>query len=107
MRRPVGQDRGSGDRALDARAQAHGAVFYLFEEVGFAANTTEPEVFHATRGSFAIGGCRPSYVEYVDPPLPEVVERLAALWIRTVVHHGGPFIGKPRLPVFRGYLLDL
>jgi hypothetical protein len=55
-------------------------------------------VFHATRGSLAIGGCRPRYVEYIDPPLPEVMERLAALWIRTVVHHGGPFIGSHGFP---------
>lgn len=40
MRRPVGQNSGRGHRALDARAEAHGAVFHLFERVGFAANTT-------------------------------------------------------------------
>ena len=89
MRRPVGQNRGRGDRALDTRAEAHGAVFHLFEEEGFATNTTEPEVFHATRSSFAICGCRPRYVEYVDASLAEVVERLAALWIRAVVDHWG------------------
>ena len=36
------------------------------------------------------GAC---YVEDVDPPLPEVMERLAALRIRAVVHHGGPLAG--------------
>jgi hypothetical protein len=107
VRRPVRQNRGSGDRSLDARAEAHGTVFHLFEEIGFAADTTEPEVFHATRGSFAICGCRPRYVEYIDPPLPEVMERLAALWIRAMVHHGGPFIGSYGFSVFRGLLTEV
>jgi len=107
MRCPVGQNRGRGDRALDARAEAHGAVFHLFEGVGFATNTTEPEVLHATRGSFAICGCRPRYVEYVDSPFPEVMERLAALWIRAMVHHGGPFIGSYGFSAFRGLLTEV
>jgi hypothetical protein len=99
----VWQNRGRDDRALDARAEAHGAVFHLFEEVGFATPAAEPEVFHATRGSFAIRRCRPRYVENIDTPLPEVVERFAALWIRAVVHHGGPFAGSygfARVPRF-------
>jgi hypothetical protein len=107
VRRPVGQNRGRGDRALDARAEAHGAVFHLFEGVGFATNTTEPEVLHATRGSFAICGCRPRYVEYVDSPFPEVMERLAALWIRAMVDHGGTLRRKLRFPVFRGLLAGM
>lgn len=96
MRRPVRQNRGRGDRALDARAEAHGAVFHLFQEVGLATDATEPEVFHATRGSFAICGCRPRYVEYIDPPLAEVMERLAALRIRAMVNHGGTLRRKLR-----------
>ena len=107
MRRPVRQNRGRSDRALDARAEAHGAVFHLFEGEGFATEATEPEVFHATRGSFVICGCRPGYVEYVDPPLAEVMERLAALWVRAVVHHGGTLVGSYGFPVFRGLLTGL
>src|SRR6185437_9065272 len=97
VRRPVRQNRGRCNWALDARAEAHGAVFHLFEEVGFATTATEPEVFHATRGSFAICRCRPRHVEYVDPPLAEVMEGLAALRIRAMVDHGGTLRRKLRL----------
>jgi hypothetical protein len=96
VRRPVRQNRGRCDWALDTRAEAHGAVFHLFEEVGFATATTEPKVFHATRGSFAICRCRPGYVEYVDPPLAEVMEGFAALRIRAMVDHGGTLRRKLR-----------
>jgi hypothetical protein len=107
VRRPVRQNRGRGDWTLDARAEAHGAVFHLFEEVGFATTTTEPEVFHATRGSFAICRCRPRHVEYVDPPLAEVMEGLAALRIRAMVDHGGdPSSEATAFPCSAVYLLD-
>jgi hypothetical protein len=92
VRRPgrfVGKYGISNGHALQSRTNAYGTVFYLFEEVSFAANATEPEVFHAPGGTFTCCRCRPGYIEYVDSPLTQVVEWFAALWIRAVVHHWG------------------
>jgi hypothetical protein len=93
---------GSGDCALGPRTDSHGPVFDLFEQIGFATGATEPEVLHATRTPFAISGGRPCYVEYIDSPLPKIMKRLAALWIRAVVHHGGTLERNARVAVFRG-----
>jgi hypothetical protein len=74
-------------RVLDARGDPHGLVFGLFDEVDFAANAAEPKVFHPTHGSFTNCRCWMRHVEYIHPALPEVMEWLAALWIRAVIHH--------------------
>lgn len=88
------------DCAFGTRRDADGAVLYLFEKIGFAAGTAEPEVFHAARAALVISRRGAGDVEDIDPPLPEVMERLAALWIRAMVDHGGPS-PESRQAVFR------
>jgi hypothetical protein len=97
LRRPVWQDR-RADRALDAGADAHRSVFYLFEEVGFATWSAKPEVFHAAGGPRAVSRYRTCDVEDINSPLPKIMEWLAALWIRAVVHHWGPSPESRRVP---------
>jgi len=81
---------GGVDHSLGVWCDAHGAVFYLFKQVGFTAGVAELEMFHVACGPFVISCHCSCYVEYVDSPLPEVMERFAAFRIRAVVHHGGP-----------------
>jgi hypothetical protein len=83
------------DLALGTRADAYRPVFDLFEEVGLATWAAEPEVFHAA-GSPAVSCYWTCYIEYIDSPLPEIMERLAALWIRAVVDHWGTLRQKNR-----------
>ena len=85
----VGQDRGARG-ALGPGRDAHGAVLHLFEEIGFAAGSAEPEMFHTTCSALVRSGRSASDVEDVDAALAEIVEWFAALWICAVIHHGGP-----------------
>src|SRR3954471_12901169 len=75
------------DSPFEAGRDADGAILCLFEEVRLAADTAEPEVFHATRVALVIPCRGAGDVEDIDSPLPEVMERLAALWIRAMVNH--------------------
>lgn len=75
--------------ALGPRADAYRPVFDLFEEISLTTGAAEPEVFHAAGSPGAVSCYWTCYIEYIDSPLPEIVERLAALWIRAVVDHRG------------------
>src|ERR1700756_24235 len=102
--RLVGQDRGARG-ALGPGRDAHGAVLHLFEEIGFAAGSAEPEMFHTTCSALVRSGHGASDVEDVDTALAEIVEWFAALWIRAVIHHGGTSAKSRRLPCSASSLL--
>ena len=106
MGRLVGLHRWNADRPLGAGTDTYRPVFDLLEQVDLAAGTTEPEMFHAARGPFATSEDRLRHIEYVDSALPQVMERLAALWICAMVHHGGPRRKSQRTMLPRLYLLD-